>query len=146
MGVRGPASIAVVVLGAGILIGPAQASAEPSPATSAPGTGPCASDPPPNHEAVVPKTLEVPVPYPAVTAGGQPSQAPATRTDTALPANPCTNPCPDLTDGPPPQPGLLGRLGLPDVLIKPKPFYFAFPGPAQPGPPPPPPVQPPVQP
>src|SRR5207302_295950 len=114
-----------------------------------PGIGPCATDPAPTHASLVPKTLEVPVPYPAVTVDpGEPSTKPV-RTKEILPANPCTNPCPDLTDAPNARPSLLNHLGLPNVLLHPQPFYFALPpGPSprpNPGPPPPPEMHPQVQ-
>ncbi|WP_227979324.1 DUF4185 domain-containing protein [Nocardia spumae] len=154
MGVRVQASVGVVLLGAGLLVGlpgpAAVAEPEREPAATVPGTGPCASDPVPVHESVVPKTLEVPIPYPVVTVDQRPPAATPVRTDMHLPVDPCTSPCPDLTDGPPPAPGLLSRLGLPEVLLKPQPFYFALPpGPSpepEPGPPPPPRVEPPTEP
>ncbi|QIS23224.1 DUF4185 domain-containing protein [Nocardia terpenica] len=142
MAMRLLAAMGTVVVGVGVLAGaqpPAQA--EPASAAAIPGIGPCATDPVPTHNALVPKTLEVPVPYPVVTL--DPGPAPAAkpvRTRMQLPPNPCTDPCPDLTDAPPPPPGLLTRLGLPELLVNPKPFFFALPpGPSpQTGPPPPP--------
>ncbi|MDR7168098.1 hypothetical protein J2W56_001817 [Nocardia kruczakiae] len=140
MRVRVPASVAVVLLGAGLLVGlPGSAVAEPGTATAAtvPGAGPCATDPVPVHEPVVPKKLEVPIPYPVVTVDQAPPPAIAKRTNVDLPADPCVSPCPDLTDGPPPPPGLLNRLGVPELLLKPKPFYFALPPGPSPEPEPP---------
>ncbi|MEU6563508.1 DUF4185 domain-containing protein [Nocardia nova] len=152
MGVRVQVSVGVVLLGAGLLAGMPGSDAFADPgrdsAATAPGVGPCATDPAPVHESVVPKTLEVPVPYPVVTVDRPPPPATPVRTTMELPVDPCTSPCPDLTDGPPPEPGLLNRLGLPEVLVKPQPFYFALPpGPSpEPGPPPPRHAEPPTEP
>ncbi|MEU2255749.1 DUF4185 domain-containing protein [Nocardia xishanensis] len=154
MAMRLMAAVGAVVLGACALVSGDRTLAHAAPAPGAvagvPGSGPCASDPRPVHEPLVPKTLEVPIPYPVITVlpPQQPDPAPV-RTDVALPEDPCVNPCPDLTDGPPPPPGLAGRLGIPEILLSPKPFHFAVPGPGpDPGPVPPPParVDPPVEP
>jgi len=115
-----------------------------------PVAGPCMTDPPATHAGLVPKTLEVPIPYPAITVlpPERPEPAP-TRTQMELPSNPCTNPCPDLTDAPTPPPSLASRLGIPEILLSPKPFHFGIPGPGpDPGqvPPPPPLVDPPTEP
>ncbi|WP_025353284.1 DUF4185 domain-containing protein [Nocardia nova] len=152
MGVRVQVSVGVVLLGAGLLAGIPGSDAFADPgrdsAATVPGAGPCATDPAPVHESVVPETLEVPVPYPVVTVDRPPPPATPVRTTMQLPVDPCTSPCPDLTDGPPPEPGLLNRLGLPEVLVKPQPFYFALPpGPSpEPGPPPPRHAEPPTEP
>jgi hypothetical protein len=156
MSVRLLAAIGAVVIGAGTLVATshpraaALPDAESGSTAAVPGTGPCATDPVPTHESLVPKTLEVPIPYPVVTVdpGAPPPVAP-TRTRMELPPNPCADPCPDLTDTPDAPPSPLGRLGLPEVLLNPKPFFFALPpgpSPQQPGPPLPPQVQPPVEP
>lgn len=119
------------------------------PAAHPPGAGPCATDPKPVHESLVPKTVEVPIPYPVVTVDpGPPPPGRATRTRMVLPANPCTDPCPDLTDIPPSPPDLLRRLGIPTVLLHPQPFYLALPPGPSPhtGPPPPPQRRPPTEP
>ena len=77
-------------------------------ADTPPGVGRCTTDPAPTHEPLVPKTLEVPIPYPAVTAVPVPGPQPApTRTTQALPPDPCTDPCPDLTAEPPVRAALL---------------------------------------
>ncbi|WP_040784572.1 DUF4185 domain-containing protein [Nocardia pneumoniae] len=150
MAMRMLAAVGAMVVGAGMLVytdGPAAAAPE---VTDGPvGVGPCASDPVPTHEPLVPKTLEVPIPYPVVTVlpPAAPEPAPK-RTRMELPPDPCTNPCPDLTDLPGAPPGLAAQLGIPEILLNPKPFYFALPGPGPdpgPVPPPPPPVQPPVE-
>ncbi|MBB5914145.1 hypothetical protein BJY24_003012 [Nocardia transvalensis] len=154
MAVRLSAVVGAVVVSAGMLAGaqhPAAFAApdgESAPGATIPGTGPCAADPAPGHANLVPKTLEVPIPYPVVTTDpGAPAAATPTRTHMDLPPDPCANPCPDLTDAPEPPPGLLNRLGLPELLLKPNPFYFALPpGPSpDPGPPPPPRADPPVE-
>ncbi|WP_167478451.1 DUF4185 domain-containing protein [Nocardia arthritidis] len=136
------AAVGAVVFGAGALVGPADAAPV--------GVGPCANDPAPTHEPLVPKTLEVPIPYPAITVVPErPAEPAPTRTEMELPPDPCTNPCPDLTDRPAPPPGLAQQLGIPEILLRPKPFYFAIPGPSPepgPAPPPPAPVQPPTEP
>ncbi|MFI9506812.1 DUF4185 domain-containing protein [Nocardia sp. NPDC052566] len=137
------AAVGAVVFGAGVLVyADRPAAAAPEERTVVAGGGPCVSDPKPTHEALVPKTLEVPIPYPAITVVPQrPVDPVPTRTAMELPADPCTNPCPDLTDLPAPPPSLAGRLGIPEILLNPKPFYFAFPGPSpDPGPVPPPPA------
>ncbi len=116
-------------------------------ADTPPGVGRCTTDPAPTHEPLVPKTLEVPIPYPAVTAVPVPGPQPApTRTTQALPPDPCTDPCPDLT-AEPPESSLSSELRIPQLRLSPKPFYFNFPlpGPA-PGAPPPPRAHPPVDP
>ncbi|MDE1668884.1 MULTISPECIES: DUF4185 domain-containing protein [Nocardia] len=150
MAMRMLAAVGAVVVGAGMLVyadGPATAAPE---ATGSPaGAGPCATDPVATHEPLVPKTLEVPIPYPVITV--LPAQAPEPapkRTRMELPPDPCTNPCPDLTDLPGAPPGLAAQLGIPEILLNPKPFHFAIPGPGPdpgPVPPPPAPVQPPVE-
>ncbi|MEV6319772.1 DUF4185 domain-containing protein [Nocardia sp. NPDC051787] len=151
MAMRMLAAVGAMVVGAGMLVyadGPAAAAPE---VTDGPvGVGPCATDPVPTHEPLIPKTLEVPIPYPVVTVlpPAAPEPAPK-RTRMELPPDPCTNPCPDLTDLPDAPPGLAAQLGIPEILLHPKPFYFALPGPGPdpgPVPPPPPPVQPPVEP
>jgi hypothetical protein len=156
MAMRLMAVLGAVVVGAGALVSaerPAGAAPDPSGSDSAvavAGAGPCVSDPAATHEPLVPKTLEVPIPYPVVTVLPPQPPAPApTRTVLELPPNPCTNPCPDLTDGPPPPPSPASRLGIPDILLSPKPFYFGIPGPGpDPGPVPLPParVDPPTEP
>lgn len=143
------AAAGAVVFGAGVLVcAERPVAAAPEPATMT-GIGPCVTDPAPVHETLVPKTLELPIPFPVVTVLPPEPPAPTpVRTEMTLPANPCTNPCPDLTDAPPPPPSLANRLGIPNVLLNPKPFYFALPGPGlDPGQVPPPPgrVDPPVQ-
>lgn len=136
------AAVGAVVFSAGLMYADRPAAATPEP----PGIGPCVTDPVPTHEPLVPKTLEVPIPYPAVTVvPARPAEPAPTRTTMRLPVDPCTNPCPDLTDLPAPPPSLLRQLGIPEILLSPKPFYFAIPGPSpDPGPVPPPPA--PVQP
>ncbi len=144
MAMRLLAAVGVVVVA---VLG-TEPTAGAGPATPA-GIGPCATDPAPAHESLVPKTLEVPIPYPVVTVDpGAPPPAAPTRTRMALPANPCADPCPDLTDKPAPPPDILRRLGLPDVLPHAQPFYFALPpGPSpRTGPPPPPQQHPPTEP
>ncbi len=152
MGVRVQASVGVVLLGAGLLAGMPGSGAIADPGRDSPtrvsGVGPCATDPAPVHESVVPKKMDVPIPYPVVIVDRPPPPSAPVRTTMQLPVDPCTSPCPDLTDGPPPEPGLLNRIGLPDVLLKPQPFYFALPpGPSpETGPPPPRRVEPPTEP
>ncbi|MET7770813.1 DUF4185 domain-containing protein [Nocardia sp. NPDC005366] len=119
------------------------AVALPGIAEGVPGAGPCASAPAPTHEGLVPETLEVTVPIPVVTVlpARGPETAP-TRVDMPLPADPCVDPCPDLTNGPTSPPSLARQLGIPEILLRPRPFYFAIPGPGpDPGPVPPPPAR-----
>ncbi|WP_433209374.1 DUF4185 domain-containing protein [Nocardia sp. CA-107356] len=121
-----------------------------TPVENGPVAGPCVTDPPATHAGLVPETLEVPIPYPVITVlpPDRPERAPI-RTQMELPSNPCTNPCPDLTDAPAPPPSLASRLGIPEILLSPKPFHLGIPGPGpDPGqvPPPPPRVDPPIEP
>ncbi|MBF6329064.1 DUF4185 domain-containing protein [Nocardia transvalensis] len=130
MAMRLLAAVGAVVVGAGALTGAqySPAVAEPGSVTAVPGVGPCPADPVPTHAALVPETLEVPVPYPVVTVDpGPPPSTPPVRTPVELPLDPCVNPCPDLTDVPDPPPSVLNRLGLPELLLNPKPFFFALP-------------------
>lgn len=142
----------MAVLGAVVCAAGAMSSAgRPAGADAAvPGAGPCATDPAAVHEGLVPKTLEVPIPYPVITVVPPDRVEPApTRTQMVLPTDPCTNPCPDLTDVPTPPPSVVSRLGVPEILLSPKPFHLGIPGPGpDPGqlPPPPPRVDPPTEP
>ncbi|GAA5045170.1 DUF4185 domain-containing protein [Nocardia callitridis] len=143
------AAVGVVVVGVAVLpLAERQAVAAPE-AAGVVGAGPCASDPVPTHESVLPKTVDVQIPYPVVTVLPPKAPEPApVRTEMKLPVDPCHNPCPDLTDqpGPPPWPGQ--AFGIPQILLNAKPFHFAVPGPGpDPGPVPPPPaaLQPPVE-
>ncbi|MFE9321372.1 DUF4185 domain-containing protein [Nocardia sp. NPDC052278] len=141
---RWVAVFGVVVYAAGALTCAARAGAVPEEA--GPVAGPCVTDPPATHEGLIPKTLDVPVPYPVITVlpPDRPEPAPV-RTQMQLPPDPCTNPCPDLTDLPSLPPSPASQLGIPEILLSPKPFHFAIPGPGpDPGqvPPPPPRVDP----
>ncbi len=120
------------------------------PAGAGPVPGPCATDRPATHEGLVPETFDVPIPYPVITVlpPDRTESAPV-RTQMELPSDPCVDPCPDLTDTPVPPPSPLRQLGIPEILLSPKPFHFAIPGPSpDPGrvPPPPPRVDPPTEP
>ncbi|OQS13524.1 carbohydrate-binding protein [Nocardia donostiensis] len=146
------AVLGAVVFGAGLCAEFPVAGADPETsgiAVGVVGSGPCASDPAPVHESLIPDELEVPVPYPVVTVLAPPPPEPEPiRTSMTLPPDPCTDPCPDLTNQPEPPPSLADQLGIPEILLSPKPFHFAIPGPGpDPGPaePPPPPVTPPVE-
>ncbi|MFI1915484.1 DUF4185 domain-containing protein [Nocardia sp. NPDC020380] len=140
MAMRLLAAAGALVFGAGVLAGVdgPVASATPDSAAPAglPGIGPCKTDPAPVHESLVPKTLEVPFSYPVVTVDPGPAVEPTKRVKVDLPSDPCVNPCPDLTDGPPPAPDVLEQLGLPKLVIRPQPFNFAFPNPNPPAVPP----------
>lgn len=112
-----------------------------APEDGGPVAGPCVTDPPATHVGLVPETLEVPIPYPVITMlpPDRPEPAPV-RTRMDLPSDPCVDPCPDLTDATAPPPSPLRQLGLPEILLNPKPFHFAIPGPGpDPGSVPPPP-------
>ncbi|NEW58561.1 DUF4185 domain-containing protein [Nocardia cyriacigeorgica] len=138
------AALGAVVFGAGAVVcaEPVTVGADPQVAVGEPGSGPCRTDPAPTHEPLVPETLEVPIPYPVITV--LPPQRPdpePTRVEMELPSNPCTDPCPDLTDEAAEPPSLANQLGIPEILLSPKPFHFAIPGPGpDPGPGPPPPL------
>ncbi|RDI63277.1 uncharacterized protein DUF4185 [Nocardia pseudobrasiliensis] len=130
MAMRLLAAVGAVVVGAGALVGAQHplAAAEKGAVATLAGIGPCATDPAPVHLPLVPETLEVPVPYPVFTVDpGPPPTAGPVRFPMELPPNPCTNPCPDLTDTPEPPPSLLNQLGMPEILLNPKPFFFALP-------------------
>ncbi|AVH21771.1 DUF4185 domain-containing protein [Nocardia cyriacigeorgica] len=144
------AAFGAVVFGAGALVCAEPMTAVAGPEAGVPGAGPCRSDPPPTHEPLIPETLEVPVPYPVITVlPPQPPEPEPTRVQMELPADPCMDPCPDLTDEPAQPPSLAEQLGIPEILLSPKPFHFAIPGPGPdpgPVPPPPPAVEPPDEP
>lgn len=126
----------------------AAAAPKPEPAQVLPGVGPCPSDPEPVHEGLVPKTLEVPIPYPVVTVLPPRAEPAPVRTRMQLPLDPCVNPCPDLTDVPAPPPSAANQLGVPEIRLSPQPFHFGVPGPGPdpgPVPPPPPRVEPPTE-
>ncbi|WP_433713162.1 DUF4185 domain-containing protein [Nocardia sp. CA-084685] len=136
----------VAVFGAVVCTAGALTSAA-RPAGAAPA-GPCVTDPPATHAGLVPKTLEVPIPYPVITVLPPSAESAPIRTEMELPSDPCVNPCPDLTDAPAPPPSPAHQLGIPEILVSPKPFHFAIPGPGpDPGqvPPPPPRVEPPIE-
>ncbi|WP_280236279.1 DUF4185 domain-containing protein [Nocardia cyriacigeorgica] len=145
------AALGAVVFGAGVVVcaEPVTVGAQPQVAVGVPGSGPCSSDPAPTHEPLVPKTLEVPIPYPVITVlPPQPPEPTPTRVEMELPLDPCTDPCPDLTDEAAQPPSLANQLGIPEILLSPKPFHFAIPGPGPdpgPAPAPPPAVEPPVE-
>ncbi|MEV6770555.1 DUF4185 domain-containing protein [Nocardia sp. NPDC051030] len=142
------AVVGAVVFGAGFLVSanhPA-AMAESEAADPIPGIGPCSTDATPQHESLVPKTLEVPVTYPAITVDPGPPVENTKRITMELPSNPCVNPCPDLTDLPAAPPSLTEQLGIPRLILHPQAFNFAFPNPNPPAVPPgPEPVSPPTE-
>ncbi|MGW0041466.1 DUF4185 domain-containing protein [Rhodococcus sp. NPDC003348] len=133
------AAVFAVVAAGGMVGGGSVAGAQP-----VVGTGPCASDPPVTHESVIPKKLDIPIPYPWVEPVPYPAPEPApVRIDPEpLPADPCQNPCPDLTDVPDPPGGLSSAIGLPEIGLDFNPFIFGIPvpGPDQ-GPQPEPPAE-----
>ncbi|MEV4241252.1 MULTISPECIES: DUF4185 domain-containing protein [unclassified Nocardia] len=141
----------VVVFGAVVCAAGVMCAARPAGAAPAgPVAGPCVTDPPATHVGLVPKTLEVPIPYPVITVLPPSSAEPApVRTELELPSDPCVNPCPDLTDAQAPPPSPASQLGIPEILLSPKPFHFAIPGPGPDAgqvPPPPPRVDPSIEP
>lgn len=146
MAVRLVTTVLSVVAASGMLAAP------PVAAVPVVGTGPCASDPPPVHEPVLPKQLDLPVPYPVIAPVVYPAAepVPVRIAAPALPANPCVNPCPDLTDGPDLSPsGLSAGLGLPQLGVRFTPFVFGVPVPGPdtgPAPQPPTVVHPPTEP
>nr|WP_235870721.1 DUF4185 domain-containing protein [Rhodococcus xishaensis] len=121
----------------------AVASAAPLP-NGVPGSGSCVSDLSHELEPIIPERLEIPVPSPMITTVPYPAPEPSTTRieSEPLPADPCMDPCPDLTDVPPPSPppSLSTDLRIPQIGVKPVPFYFGIPVPGpDPGPLPPPP-------
>ncbi|WP_040813993.1 DUF4185 domain-containing protein [Nocardia concava] len=144
------AAAGAVIFGAGVLVGVdrsmAAAESDPGAAAGVPGIGPCATEAKPSHEALIPKTLEVPVVYPVVTVDPGPPVENLKRVKMELPSDPCVNPCPDLTDQPAAPPDLAQQLGLPRLIVRPQPFNFALPNPNPPAlPPGPDPAHPPVE-
>lgn len=128
------AAMGAVVFGAGVLVSSNNplamaVPADPGAVEKNPGIGPCKTDPAPAHESIVPKRMEVPITYPAVTVDPGPPKPNLERVGMELPDNPCENPCPDLTDRPAAAPSLSEQLGIPQLILKPQPFYFAFPDP-----------------
>ena len=139
------ATVAAVVVGAATVGYAAPAGA----ANGVVGSGPCATDPPPRHESIVPKIVEYPLPYPAIAAVPPEQPASTTRISEPLPADPCMDPCPDLTDESASGTGSSASgLPIPGVIVRPQPFYFGIPvpGPEQPAPVPPEHVNPPIEP
>lgn len=126
------AAVGAVLCGAGVLVCTDRTAADAVPTEPVAGAGACASDPAPTHEGLFAKTVEVPIPYPVVTVDPGPPRENTTRVRMTLPADPCANPCPDLTDGSTPLPNLLEQLGIPQVRLRPQPFHFAFPNPNPP--------------
>ncbi|KAA0021716.1 DUF4185 domain-containing protein [Antrihabitans cavernicola] len=146
------AAVAAVLIGASVVVFSDGADAGAAPNAPAPvaGTGPCSTEPAPTHEGLAPKTPEFSVPYPAITVVPNPPPAPPApvRTTQKLPDNPCSDPCPDLTDEQP-SGGSGSSSVLPKLIIRPQPFYFGIPVPGQnpaPTPPKPQAVNPPIEP
>ncbi|TSE00378.1 DUF4185 domain-containing protein [Skermania sp. ID1734] len=144
MSKRLAAAISALVFGAGVAAYAAEPHARADANAPTPvGAAPCSTEPSPTHAPLIGTTQEVIVPYPAVTV--VPYPVPATPNPTrianpTLPANPCDDPCPDLTDEPAQSGGL--SSDLPKFILSPKPFWFGIPVP-NPDPPklPPPPAQ-----
>ncbi|NLU84636.1 DUF4185 domain-containing protein [Rhodococcus sp. HNM0569] len=147
------ATAAVVVLCAGstgVLAG-GPAGAQPADASNGvPGSGPCETDLSNEVGSIVPDELDIPIPYPAITTVPTPAPEPEpVRIDPGpLPADPCTDPCPDLTDNDERPGNLSSDIGIPRLGLQFNPFYFGIPvpGPEQELPPPPPGVDPVVEP
>ncbi|EKT80915.1 hypothetical protein WSS_A19534 [Rhodococcus opacus M213] len=134
MSKRWVASVAAVAIGSGMIAYSNQnaAVAEPEPVSNGiPGSGPCASEVSNETHSLIPEKLEIPIPYPKITT--VPYPAPVTepvRVSQALPADTCTDPCPDLTDETDQAPGNLSSvLNIPDVSVKFTPFHFGIPVP-----------------
>ena len=134
MSKRWVASVAAVAIGSGMIAYSNQntAVAEPEPVSNGlPGSGPCASEVSNETHSLIPEKLEIPIPYPKITT--VPYPAPVTepvRVSQALPADTCTDPCPDLTDETDHAPGNLSSvLNIPDVSVKFTPFHFGIPVP-----------------
>jgi len=137
MSTRLTAMAAVALLGSAMVAGTAgPAPAEPL-ATGAPGSGPCASELSHDLESIIPERVEVPVPYPVITPVPYPAPEPPTTriASEPLPADPCADPCPDLTDEASPPSSLSTDLGIPQIGLKPAPFHLGIPIPGpDPGP------------
>ncbi|AOW93929.1 carbohydrate-binding protein [Rhodococcus sp. WMMA185] len=164
-----PLSIAAVMVAAiGFSTSPAAAETTPwrLPVNSCGETGfNPAKEPPGPSGPLIPPTISIPIPYPdfqLVPVPG-PAPAPPTRVAQDLPADPCADPCPDLTDDEEPQPesgesgssgsagsGSLGSSGssdsagssssggsgslLPKIQLEPRPETIPIPYPGGPGP------------
>ncbi|TXG92470.1 DUF4185 domain-containing protein [Rhodococcus rhodnii] len=137
---------AVASVGSAFLV-PAAAGAEES--DGVPGAGPCASDVSNEVGSIIPEELDIPIPYPAITTVPYPApEPPQERYDPGpLPPDPCTDPCPDLTDDDQRPSNLSSEIGIPRLGLDFNPFYFGIPvpGPEQELPPPPPEADPPVE-
>ncbi len=137
----------VVLLGSVVLVygeGP-DAAADP---LVPPGA--CATDLTNEMGSLIPDKLDLPIPYPKIMPVPYPAPTtPQVRVpQEPLPADPCTDPCPDLTVEEPPKTATLSSvLNIPQIGFTFTPFTIPIPipGPAQELPPPPDPASPPVE-
>lgn len=136
-----------------IVVTPGTAAATPD-QRHLPSSG-CAEDLPPQRSPkpfdprdLIPKLpdrIGIPLPYPKIVPVPQPDSAPTPPVripSEPAPANPCTDPCPDITDPPKPKPGSGPALSIefPKIGFDPAPQVIPVPVPnPDPAPPPPPP-------
>lgn len=120
--------------------GNTEASAAPSPN---PSIGPCPSEVTNEVRSIIPEELDIPIPYPAVTVVPYPAPEPPQKRmpQQELPADPCMDPCPDLTDDDERPGNLSSAVDIPRLGVKFNPFYFGIPVPGEGEPLPPPPPQ-----
>ncbi|MEV0945103.1 DUF4185 domain-containing protein [Rhodococcus sp. NPDC049939] len=128
------ASFAAVAIGSGVIVYSNQSDAVAEPEAvwnGIPGSGPCASEVSNETVSLIPEKLEIPVPYPKITTVPYPVEAKEpVRVSQELPADPCTDPCPDLTDETALDSGNLSSvLNIPDVSLKFTPFHLGIPVP-----------------
>lgn len=134
------ATATAVTLGSATIVFANQSEAVAEPL---PGTGPCASDLSNELHSLIPEELDIPIPYPAVTVVPYPApEPPQPRVpQQELPADPCMDPCPDLTDDDERPGNLSSAVNIPRLGLDFNPFYFGIPVPGDGDPiPPPPPV------
>lgn len=140
-------TMAAVVLGSTALIYSEEPVAFAQPALP---PGACAADLTNETGSLVPEKLDLPIPYPVIAPVPYPAPTePTVRVDQEpLPADPCTDPCPDLTDEEPNPMTLSSELNIPQIGFRFNPFTIPIPvpGPEQVLPPPPDPASPPVEP
>lgn len=136
------AAAAAVTFGSATIVysNNSEALAQPS---QVPGTGPCASEVSNEVGSIIPEELDIPIPYPAVTTVPYPApEPPQTRVpQQELPADPCMDPCPDLTDDDERPGNLSSVVNIPRLGVKFNPFYFGIPVPGEGDPVPPPPPE-----
>lgn len=131
------AAVAAVVIGSCAVVYAENPDAVAAPLSSgrtgAQGSGSCAADLVTTTAPLLPEKLEIPIPFPMVTAVPfpAPTTAPTRIPAQALPPDTCADPCPELTDEGPAGPDtLLKTLRIPEIGVKFQPFHLGIPVPA----------------